>query len=280
MEFLASPQSAATPAASSTLRAAAVALLVFSSIAAGCGGNSESGSSSKNAESRPIETIEITAAAALLDRARQPGVEDRATLCEQILEDYPESPEAEEALFLLCKLDQNANRHESAYNRYRRLVESHPAGRFASEAHQYLWSYEARIAQDEQAHDRATMAAIEDLRARLEKHPEEWLGASGRTLTMAYLERGDIEGAVGALERQIAAEPSERAIDEQTRVTALFHLGSLHVREENFAEARAAFERGLEVIESNEVIDDVSRDASRTSFQTALAQLADSHENG
>ncbi len=260
--------------------------LVLLLIASGCGGDTtdedRSGSNGER-ESRSIESaepFEITAAAALLERARQPGTGERAVLCQQILDDFPDSPEAQEALFLLCKLDQNANRHEAAYEGFRRLVSEYPAGKFASEAHQYIWSYESKVAQDEGAHARATSDAIADLTARLDRHPDEWLDASGRTLAMAYLERGDTEGAIGALEKQIDAAPSERSLAEQTRITAYFHLGSLYVREGNHAQARSTFERGLKALEASEVIDSVSRDASRTSFETAIAQLDATEQGG
>src|SRR5262245_24540585 len=97
--------------------ASAVAIVGSIVIVGGCSRSDSTGTTGAGGSSA-VQPLEISEAAALLQRARQPGIDDRIRICERIVAEYRDAPEAQEALHLLAQTHQNRNEHEPAYRRY------------------------------------------------------------------------------------------------------------------------------------------------------------------
>jgi len=217
--------------------------------------------------------LDISAPAALLERIRQPGTRDRIELCRQLLEDYPDSPQAEEALYLLGQAYQSLNRHEEAAARFRDLVTRYPAGEFNAAAHPFLWAYARKVEGDEAVYRAAVERAIEDLRSRLEANPGEWTGEIGMHLATAHCEIEDWDGALEVY-GEIASRPEpEEARAAETRVQARFYAAEIHRRLDRLDAAAAAYEASLELLSRAEPIDPARRRTLEANIRERLQEI-------
>ncbi len=242
--------------------------------ATGCGKGGGEGGSARRADA-DVKPLEITESMALLERAKaRPGIQMQVQICEQILTEYPDSPEVEEALYFLAKSLAFLNRYEDAVTRYRELVERFPGGSFNVDAHQYIWNYARKAEKDEEAFQKAVQTAITDTKLYLSSNPEGWLSAQGTSLAYAYLELEDYDGARDTYERIVQSEPTDDPLREQARITAQFHIGNIYREQDARDEAIAAYEKALELVKaSDEVLAPETRDTNEASIRQAIGEL-------
>ena len=265
-----------------TLSAWAVLLTLTALSAVGCGDGSPTGSGSEiAAELDDVEPIVISEAAALLKRARQPGLEERILICERILRDYPDAPESEEALHLLAQTHQARNEFDRAHARYTEQVTRYPGSHLNVRAHEYLWNYEKKISKDPDAYRSALERAIADIGLYLENNPSEWDSSHGLDLANTQLEAEDREGALATYSRIAACEGEPNEAEAQVRITAQFHIGNIHFERGSLERAIEAFERSGELVDLfADRMPAIARDAYRESVAQSIEKARSSTPAG
>jgi len=252
-------------------------LAVLLGLAVGCGERSTPAEPTPPAPGEPAPP-RISESQALLDlaRTRAVGAQKRISILEQILSDYPNAPETEESLSLLADSLANFGRVDEAYGRYQELIRRFPAGIFNAKAHAYSIGYAHNVSKDPEALAMALHAAVEDLGACLDKHPEELLGPAAIIRANAQLELEDWEGALETYRRMVSAPPTDAPEREEYRITASFHIGNVRERQGKRQDARRAFEEARSLLAKTTSLDPGRRAALDEGIRRALDSLEES----
>jgi tetratricopeptide (TPR) repeat protein len=248
-------------------------LLFLLPLLLGCPGKDRpTGGDAPPAEAPPVE---MSDSRALLDYAktRGIGVDERIQALEQLVSDYPESPEAEEALGFLADTLANQMRVEEAAARYRELVERYPGGGGNHRAHRYLVGYARRVLEDEEQARAFLRAAVKDLSLALDEDPGRLLGPTAIELANAQLELEDWEGALATYGRMVEAPSGDDVEREVYRITAEFHIGNVLARLGRTGEARASYERTRGMIDATGDLDAVRRGEMEARVREAFEAL-------
>ncbi len=179
---------------------------------------------------------------ALLVKARGSAIRERIALCDRIIREYPDSPSAPQAAFLLGQSHAALRDVESARAAYEMIVEKYRDPMILSIAVDFLWRYW------EQKGDPAKAAAHLDegvklCRKRLEESPQGWSGADGIALGDYLVGLGRLDDACDVYRRVIdASSPSQDAGSSLSGLSAALRMGQARRRQGKKEDALAALE--------------------------------------
>ncbi len=182
---------------------------------------------------------------------RVENFDDAKKALNQVLEDYPDSPERVTASLLLAEVHYKTDLYEEAKFMFKGFLEQYPAHRLADRAHYHLAMSDYQLIDLETRDQTSAQNALEGFDDFLKKFPKskyrpmalakkrkclESLARNQMEIGKFYFRTSSFHSAIVRFQQLMAAYPDQPFLDE-----VIFLLAESYYNEQNFDEARLRY---------------------------------------